>query len=285
MTTPKAANAAASASLGSGWSLKLRVSVPAWLPLAIAVLSGTLLPGFARAEETPAKTEAPQLAVTPSAPVTPVPPEYDLPLAEKSGKATLILAGGCYWGMQAVFQHVKGISNVTAGYAGGLKSTAEYAKVIGGGTGHAESVLIEYDPAMLSIGTLLQIYFFVAHDPTQLNRQGPDIGSQYRSTIFTDSKDEARVAVAYMNQIDALKLLPHPIVTKMRPLFPFYRAEGYHQNFVQNHPKQRYVLVNDLPKLARLKQAFPKLWREQPLRYEPEENKRSKLLPPPTLSQ
>ncbi len=285
MTTRKAASAAVSESRGLGTSFKLRAGVPAWLLLAAAALPATLAPGLVQAEEALAKTEAPQLAVTPSAPVTPVPPEYDLPLAEKSGKATLILAGGCYWGMQAVFQHVKGVSNVTAGYAGGLKSTAEYAKVIGGGTGHAESVLIEYDPAKLSIGTLLQIYFFVAHDPTQLNRQGPDIGSQYRSTIFTDSKDEARVAVAYMNQIDALKLLPHPIVTKMRPLFPFYRAEGYHQNFVQNHPKQRYVLVNDLPKLARLKQAFPKLWREEPLRYEPEENKRTKLLPPPTLSQ
>ncbi|WP_293393592.1 peptide-methionine (S)-S-oxide reductase MsrA [Nevskia sp.] len=262
----------------------LRRGASLWLLLATA-MQVTALPGLALAAGASVKAEAPQLAVTPSAPVTSVPPEYDLPLAEKSGKATLILAGGCYWGMQAVFQHVKGVSNVTAGYAGGLKSTANYANVIGGGTGHAESVLIEYDPAQLTIGTLLQIYFFVAHDPTQLNRQGPDVGTQYRSTIFTDNVDEKRVAVAYMNQIDALKLLPHPIATKMRPLFPFHRAEGSQQNFVQNHPKQRYVLVNDLPKVARLKEAFPKLWREQPLRYEPEENKRSKLLPPPTLTQ
>lgn len=252
--------------------------IAATLPLASVPTPG-------QAAEPAGSAGVPQPAVAPAAPVTPVPPEYDLPLAEKSGKATLILAGGCYWGMQAVFQHVKGVSNVTAGYTGGLKSTANYAKVIGDGTGHAESVLIEYDPAQLTIGTLLQIYFFVAHDPTQLNRQGPDVGSQYRSTIFTDNVDEKRVAVAYMNQIDALKLLPHPIVTKMRELFPFYRAEGYHQNFVQNHPRQRYVLVNDLPKIARLKQAFPKLWREKPLRYQPEENKRSKLLPPPTLTQ
>ncbi len=248
-----------------------------WL-LLTAAMPMVLVPGMAGA------ADSPQPAVGPAVPVTPVPPEYDLPLAEKSGKATLILAGGCFWGMQAIYQHVKGVSNVTAGYTGGAQSTANYAKVTGDGTGHAESVLIEYDPAKLTIGTLLQIYFFVAHDPTQLNRQGPDVGTQYRSTIFTDSKDEARVAVAYMNQIDALKLLPHPIVTKMRKLFPFYRAEGYHQNFVQNHPKQRYVLVNDLPKVARLKEAFPKLWREEPLRYEPEENKRSKLLPPPTLT-
>lgn len=266
----------------ASWGLRRGASL--WLLLA-AAMPVLLAPGLAQAADAAAKVEPPQPAVLPTVPVTPVPPEYDLPLAEKPDKARLILAGGCFWGMQAVFQHVKGVSNVTAGYTGGLKSTANYAKVTGDGTGHAEAVLIEYDPSRLSIGTLLEIYFFIAHDPTQLNRQGPDIGSQYRSTIFTDSKDEARVAVAYMNQIDALKLLPHPIVTKTRKLFPFYRAEGYHQNFVQNHPKQRYVMVNDLPKIRRLKEALPKLWREQPLRYEPEENKRSKLLPPPTVSQ
>lgn len=256
----------------------LRGAASAWLLLGLAA-TGITLPGALLAADAPAMIEGPQPAVGPLVPVTPVPPEYDLPLAETSIKSTIILAGGCFWGLQAIFQHVKGVTNVTAGYTGGLASTANYAKVIGDGTGHAESVLIEYDLSQVTIGTLLQIFFFVAHDPTQLNRQGPDVGTQYRSAIFTDSVDETRVAVAYMNQLDALKLFPHPIVTKTRTLFPFYRAEGYHQNFVQNHPKQRYVLVNDLPKVARLKQAFPRLWREQPLRYKPEENTRSKLPP------
>jgi len=261
--------------------LELRRGAAAWLLLA-AALPFAAAPGSSQAAD---KTTAPtvQAAVGPTVPVTPVPPEYDLPLAEASGRATIILGGGCYWGMQAVFQHIKGVTNVTAGYTGGLKSTASYARVIGDGTGHAETVLVEYDPSKLTLGTLLQVYFFVAHDPTQLNRQGPDVGSQYRSVIFTDSPDEKRVAVAYMNQIDDLKLFPYPVATKLRSLFPFYRAEGYHQNYVQNHPTQRYVRLHDLPKLKRLKQAFPKLWQETPLRYVPEENKRSKLLPPPTL--
>lgn len=260
-------------------ALKLRRGTAACLLLA-AALPFAATPVSSQAADTTAAATA-QVAAGPSAPVTPVPPEYDLPPAESSGRATIILGGGCYWGMQAVFQHIKGVTNVTAGYTGGLKSTANYAKVTGDGTGHAETVLIEYDPSKLTLGMLLQVYFFVAHDPTQLNRQGPDVGSQYRSVIFTDSADEKRVAVAYMNQIDDLKLFPYPLATKVRPLFPFYRAEGYHQNYVQNHPTQRYVRLHDLPKLKRLKQAFPKLWRETPLRYVPEENKRSKLIPPP----
>ena len=212
----------------------------------------------------------------------PLPPSYDLQRTDEPGKATIILAGGCYWGMQAVFQHVKGVTNVTAGYTGGLKSTASYAKVTGDpSTGHAEAVLIEYDTAKLTLGDLLQIFFFVAHDPTQLNRQGPDVGPQYRSSIFTDVVEEKRVAVTYMNDIDYAKLLPHPIATKLRDRFPFYPAEGYQQNYVQNHPTQRYVLYNDRPKIARLKALFPALYREVPLRYEPDERKRRKLLPIP----
>ncbi len=163
----------------------------------------------------------------------PVPPEYDLPLAEKSGKATIILAGGCFSGIQAIFQHVKGVTNVTAGYTGGLASTANHAKVTGDGTGHAESVLVEYDPAKLSVGTLLRIYFFVAHDPTQLNRQGPDVGTQYRSTIFTDSVDEKRVTVAYMSDrraeaaaaSDLYQDAQHLPVLSGRGLPPELRAE------------------------------------------------------------
>lgn len=251
------------------------------------LLLGALLPSGAWAQPPPAPFVPPKPAAarTENAAIPaaiPLPLSYDLQLTDAPATGRIILAGGCYWGMQAVFQHVKGVSNVIAGYTGGLKSTANYAKVTGDpSTGHAEAVLIEYDTSKLTLGTLLQIYFFVAHDPTQLNRQGPDVGPQYRSSIFTDVTEEKRVAVTYMNDIDAAKLLPHPIATKLRDTFPFYKAEGYHQNYVQNHPTQRYVLYNDQPKIARLKSLFPQLYRDTPLRYVPDDRRTPKLPPKP----
>lgn len=248
------------------------------------LMLAALMPADGWAQQQPPAPFVPPKAAPPAEPALPpsipLPLSYDLQLTEEPGKGRIILAGGRYWGMQAIFQHVKGVTNVIAGYTGGLKSTANYAKVTGDpSTGHAEAVLIEYDTSKLTFGTLLQIYFFVAHDPTQLNRQGPDVGPQYRSSIFTDVTEEKRVAVTYMNDIDYAKLLSHPIATKLRDTFPFYMAEGYHQNYVQNHPTERYVLYNDKPKIAKLKMLFPQLYREKPLRYEPDDRKTPK--PPP----
>ena len=247
------------------------------------LLIAAALPGSVWAQQQPPAPFVPPKAapaLEPAIPPSiPLPLSYDLQLTEEPGKGRIILAGGSYWGMQAVYQHVKSVTNVIAGYTGGLQSTANYAKVTGDpSTGHAEAVLVEYDTSKLSLGTLLQIFFFVAHDPTQLNRQGPDVGPQYRSSIFTDVTEEKRVAVTYMNDIDYAKLLPHPIATKLRDTFPFYKAEGYHQNYVQNHPTERYVLYHDKPKIAKLKSLFPKLYREQPLRYEPDERRKPKPL-------
>lgn len=252
--------------------------------LQILLLSA-LLPSGVEAQQPPSPFVPPKPAAPAEAapaPSIPLPLSYDLQLTEEPGKGRIILAGGRYWGMQAVYQHVKGVTNVIAGYTGGLQSTASYAKVTGDpSTGHAEAVLIEYDTSKLTLGNLLQIFFFVAHDPTQLNRQGVDVGPQYRSSIFTDVAEEKRVAVTYMNDIDAARLLPHPIATKLRDTFPFYKAEGYHQNYVQNHPTERYVLYTDRPKIAKLKALFPQWYREKPLRYEPDDRRAPKLPPKP----
>lgn len=245
------------------------------------LLMAAACPGSIWAQPQPPAPLVPPKAVLVPEPAVeasiPTPLSYDLQLTEEPGKGSIVLAAGGYWGVQAVYQHVKGVTQVIAGYTGGLKSTANYAQVTGDpSTGHAEAVLIEYDTSKLTLGNLLQIFFFVAHDPTQLNRQGPDIGPQYRSSIFTDVTEEKRVAVTYMNDIDYAKVLPHPIVTKLRDTFPFYKAEGYQQNYVQNHPTQRYVLYHDKPKIAKLKSLFPQLYREKPLRYEPDERRRPK---------
>jgi len=172
---------------------------------------------------------------------------------------TAVFAGGCFWGVEAVFDAVKGVSDASSGYAGGAKSTAHYEIVSTGTTGHAESVQITYDPSVISFGQLLKIYFSVAHDPTELNRQGPDEGTQYRSEIFYTSEEQKRVAEAYIQQLSAAKVFGKPIVTKVAPLQGFYRAEEYHQDFVAHNPHQRYVAQNDVPKLARLREEFPEL--------------------------
>jgi len=176
-----------------------------------------------------------------------------------SGPQTAVLAGGCFWGVEAVFERLKGVSDVTSGFAGGAKNTAHYEVVSSGTTGHAESVKITYDPAVITYGQLLKVFFAVAHDPTTLNRQGPDEGTQYRSAIFYGSADEKSVAEAYIRQLNEAKIFRHAIVTQVVPLDGFYPAEAYHQNFIVKNPSYPYVVYNDLPKLDHLKKEFPEL--------------------------
>ena len=187
-------------------------------------------------------------------------PTSDAPLAKTSGQETAVVAGGCFWGIQAVFQHVKGVTAATSGYSGGAASTAEYEIVSTGETGHAESVEIKYDPSRISYGQLLKVFFSVAHDPTQLNRQGPDEGTQYRSVIFYVSPEQKRIAEAYIAQLDKAKVYSSPIVTQVVPLKAFYPAEAYHQNYATLHPNQPYIAINDLPKVANLQRQFPNLY-------------------------
>ena len=188
-------------------------------------------------------------------------PVVDEPRASAPAKQTTVLAGGCFWGIQAVFQHVKGVISATSGYAGGSAKTAEYETVSTGETGHAESVQIVYDPSQISYGELLRIFFSVAHDPTQLNRQGPDEGTQYRSSIFYANDEQKKIAQAYIAQLDRAKIFPRPIVTKVVALQAFYPAEAYHQNYAELHPNQPYIMFNDAPKVEDLKQEFPDLYK------------------------
>jgi peptide-methionine (S)-S-oxide reductase len=189
-------------------------------------------------------------------------PAVDLPLAPARGSQTLVLAGGCFWGVDAVFKHVKGVTSVTSGYSGGDKSTADYETVSTGRTGHAESVSIVFDPSQVSVGQLLRVFFSVATDPTELNYQGPDHGTQYRSAIFYQGDDQKRVAEAYIAQLQAAKIYPGPIVTQVTPLVAFYPAEAYHQNYLKLHPLQPYIVVNDIPKVEALKAKFPAIYRD-----------------------
>jgi peptide-methionine (S)-S-oxide reductase len=179
--------------------------------------------------------------------------------AAPAPKERVVLAGGCFWGMQAVFEQLRGVSSVVAGYAGGSAATAHYDIVSGGNTGHAESVEITYDPSRISFRQLLDVYFLIAHDPTELNRQGPDDGTQYRSEIFTTTDAQRTEAEKYIASLQAAHVYSAPIVTKIAPLQGFYRAEDYHQDFVAHNPFNPYVLINDKPKLAHLRQRFPQL--------------------------
>ena len=188
-------------------------------------------------------------------------PALDVPAASVHAPQTAVLAGGCFWGVEAVFERLKGVTDVVSGFAGGQAATAHYTMVSEGTTGHAESVKITYDPQTISYGQILKIFFAVAHDPTELNRQGPDEGTQYRSAIFYGSADEKRVAEAYIRQLDEAKVFRHPIVTAVSELHGFYPAEEYHQNFIERNPNNPYVVFNDLPKLRQLKQLFPALLR------------------------
>jgi peptide-methionine (S)-S-oxide reductase len=199
-------------------------------------------------------------AAAPSAPVSPFPPPaIGAQLAHAPSRATAVLAGGCFWGMEAVFESLRGVSSVVSGFAGGAAQTAHYEMVSTGMTGHAESVEITYDPSQISYGTLLQVYFSVAHDPTQLDRQGPDEGTQYRSAIFFANDEQKRIAQAYIKQLEAAKVFSRPIVTTLEPLHGFYAAEAYHQNYLRQHPDQPYIAYNDIPKLRALAKTYPQL--------------------------
>jgi peptide-methionine (S)-S-oxide reductase len=191
------------------------------------------------------------------------------PAAEAPAGANLetaVIAGGCFWGVQAVFQHTKGVSNAVSGYAGGAKTDADYSAVSSGRTGHAEAVKITFDPRQVSYGTILQIFFSIAHDPTQLNRQGPDSGTQYRSEIFPQSEAQVKTAKDYIAQLETAKVFKKPIVTKTGTVnASFFPAEAYHQDYATKHPYQPYIVVNDAPKVENLKKMFPALWRETPV--------------------
>jgi peptide-methionine (S)-S-oxide reductase len=198
------------------------------------------------------------------APVIIAPPTLDNPKAAGPAQ-TAVLAGGCFWGVQGVFEHVRGVQKVVAGYAGGERSTAQYETVSSGTTGHAESVKITFDPAVISYGQILQIAFSVVHDPTQLNRQGPDAGTQYRSAIFYADDGQKRIAQAYVSQLDQSHAFARPIVTRVDPLKGFYAAEDYHQDYLIHNPTQPYIAYYDLPKIENFRRTFPELYSGQPV--------------------
>ncbi|MDT7541359.1 MAG: peptide-methionine (S)-S-oxide reductase [Acidobacteriota bacterium] len=212
--------------------------------LCVAIISATLACGANAAA---------------SAPTIPD-PTLDAPLATMHGEQTAVVAGGCFWGLQVVFQHVKGVKSVIAGYSGGAARAARYETVSTGETGHAESVKITYDPSQVSYGTLLKVFFAVAHDPTELNRQGPDTGTQYRSAIFYSNEEQKRIAQAYIAQLDQAKVFGRAIVTQVTPLDSFYQAEAYHQDYATRHPDDPYIAYNDLPKVENLRKRLPDLY-------------------------
>jgi peptide-methionine (S)-S-oxide reductase len=194
---------------------------------------------------------------------TPVPPAaQDAPLASSQGKQTAVFAGGCFWGTQSVFERVKGVLATTAGYAGGSASSATYAQVTTETTGHAESVRVVYDPSKITYGQLLRVFFSVAHDPTQLNRQGPDVGTSYRSAIFYLNDEQRMISLTYIAQLDAVHVFTKPIVTQVVPLKGFYDAESYHQDYALHNPNNPYIQVCDRPKIEALKKQFPELFQE-----------------------
>jgi peptide-methionine (S)-S-oxide reductase len=198
------------------------------------------------------------------APVIIAPPLVDNPKTDGPAQ-TAVLSAGCFWGVQGVFEHVRGVKNVIAGYAGGERSTAQYETVSSGTTGHAESVRITFDPAAISYGQILQIAFSVVHDPTQLNRQAPDVGTQYRSAIFYADESQKRIAEAYIAQLDQSHAFARPIVTRVDPLKGFYPAEGYHQDYLIHNPTQPYIATYDIPKIQNFKRTFPELYSGQPV--------------------
>lgn len=212
---------------------------------AATLLAATTLPGFAQ-EGIPIP-----------------PPARDV--GASGATSTAVIAGGCFWGVQGVYQHLEGVTNAVSGYAGGAANTAKYRTVGSGRTGHAEAVAVTYDPNVISYGEILQVFFSVAHDPTQLNRQGPDVGTQYRTAIFPQSAAQAEVAQAYIDQLDEAGIYAGKIVTTIEPGQTFYAAEAYHQDYLTLNPRQPYIVYNDLPKLANLKRLFPEDWRDDPV--------------------
>ncbi|MGF1482598.1 MAG: peptide-methionine (S)-S-oxide reductase MsrA [Cyanophyceae cyanobacterium] len=198
---------------------------------------------------------------TPSAAAFPD-PATDVSMVANSEEQTAVFAGGCFWGMEGVFEHLRGVSEVVTGYSGGSSESAHYEAVSAGATDHAEGIKITYDPSQISYGQLLKVFFAVAHDPTQLNRQGPDVGPQYRSAIFFTNDEQKQVAESYISQLDEAQLFDEPIVTELAPLDEFYAAEDYHQDFIARNPYNMYVVVHDLPQIERLKEEFPELYQE-----------------------
>ncbi len=190
-------------------------------------------------------------------------PAMDTPLAKNQGQATAVFSAGCFWGVQAVFEHVKGVKEAVAGYTGGAAETAHYEMVSTGTTGHAESVRVSYDPSQISYGQLLRVFFSIAHDPTEVNRQGPDEGEQYRSMISYANDEQKRIVEAYIAQLDRAKIFPRPIATQVVALKTFYPAEAYHQDYAAHHPSDPYIFINDAPKVAHLKKQFPELYVEK----------------------
>lgn len=192
-------------------------------------------------------------------------PAVDASVAPQSTSEAIVLAGGCFWGVQGVFQHLKGVTSAVSGYAGGAPSAADYDRVSTGTTGHAESVRVTFDPRVVSVGKILQVYFSVAHDPTQLNRQGPDTGTQYRSTIFAADAQQAQISKAYIAQLGSARIFDAPIVTRVETGKAFFPAEAYHQDYLARHPNNRYIVINDQPKVANLQRLFPTLYRADPV--------------------
>lgn len=221
---------------------------------SLAPLSAALITGVAAIGLTLRGGTAAPVAVTVPAPLA------GNALTPAAAPDTAVFAGGCFWGIEAVFEHVKGVQSAVSGYTGGTTASPSYEDVSTGTTGHAESVRVVYDPAVVSYGQLLQVFFSVAHDPTQLNRQGPDHGTQYRSAIFYRTKEQQRAAESYVRQLTAAKTFDRPIVTQIVPLGAFYPAESYHQHYMANHPDQPYIVYNDAPKVAHLKEQFPQLY-------------------------
>lgn len=215
----------------------------------LAAAFGLLGVGASNAAETAFIIPAPAVDQTPDA----------------AGQEKAVIAGGCFWGVQAVFQHVKGVSNAVSGYAGGQATTANYDTVSNGSSGHAEAVEITYDPKQVTYGQLLQIYFSVAHDPTQLNRQGPDRGTQYRSAVFPANDGQRKVAEAYISQLNKSGVYSKALATTVEPLKQFYPAEGYHQDYLVKHPNSMYIVINDVPKVENLAKTFPGMWRDKPV--------------------
>jgi len=227
------------------------------IPLAASTLLAIALLAFVATCTPAAGSASRELRAAPA-------PRQDAALAAQPRMETAVLAGGCFWGLQWVFQHVPGVINVTSGYSGGAAATAHYARVSDGDTGHAESVQIAYDPSKVSFGQLLRVYFTAATNPTELNRQGPDVGTQYRGVIFYTNSGQQKIAQAYIAQLTAAHTFAAPIVTQVEPFKAFYRAEDYHQDYARLHPDAPYIAINDAPKVVVLQQLLPQLYRAQP---------------------
>ncbi len=232
--------------MSRNYKLLFSLSILSLLAVAIAV-PRTILPSSAN---DPAPTIVAGMKID---------PPIDLPTSKIKGEQTIVLAGGCFWGVEAVFEQLKGVSNVVSGYSGGTAATANYQSVSNGTTGHAEAVKITYDPQQISLGKLLKVHFLIAHDPTQVDRQEPDNGTQYRSAIFFTNSEQQKVAKAYIDRLNQAHIFTKPIATQLVPLTKFYAAEEYHQDFITRNPTQGYIVRFDLPKLAQLRQQFPDL--------------------------